>query len=263
MKHILLTGASGLVGTALRPWLAKTYDRVHLTDRQPLPSPPAANETFTQGDITELSFVSRLLDGVDGIAHLAGLVGAKYTYHDVLGPNFTGTYNIYEAARLAGISRVVYASSHHAVGFHPRGTPIDHTTAPRPDGYYGLSKAFGEATGSYFADAYGLHVLAIRIGYVGENVVNERRLHTWISARDLAQLIHLGLTAPDLGYQVVYGISENPDPFFDNANATRLGYRPQDRALDHLADPALSEAKPDETSLEGRLIGGQFCEVSP
>lgn len=262
MKHILLTGASGLVGTALRPWLAKAYDRVTLTDVRALPVPLSANEIFIQGDIVDLAFVSRLLEGVDGIVHLAGMVGAKYTYDDVLGPNFSGTYNVYEAARLAGISRVVYASSHHAVGFHPRGTAIDHTTAPRPDGYYGLSKAFGEATGSYFVDAYSLHVLAIRIGYVGENVVNERRLHTWISARDLAQLIHIGLTTPDLGYQVVYGVSENPDPFFDNSNAIRLGYVPQDRALDNLADPSLKDAQPDETSLEGRLIGGQFCEVS-
>ncbi len=258
MKRILLTGAAGIVGQALRPLLAARYEEILITDQAEAQG-VTGNETFVQGDITNLEFVSKLAARADGIVHLAGMVGPDFTFEEVLGPNIIGTRNIYEAARANGILQVVYASSHHAVGFYKRRDFIDHQTAPRPDSHYGLSKAFGEDAGSYFADKFGLNVLAIRIGYVGETVIDERRLHTWISPRDLAQLIHIGLATPDLGYEVVYGVSQNPDPFFDNSNAERLGYRPQDRAVDFLADPAILKAKPDPHSPEGIYVGGHFA----
>jgi len=259
-ERILLTGAAGIVGRALRPELAGRHREVLLTDLEPI-TDLAANERFEAGDIQDLDFVRSLARQVDGIVHLAGLVGAAYTFDQVLGPNIIGTHHVYEAARSEGVPQVVYASSHHAVGFMRRGEAIDHLTPHRPDSEYGLSKAFGESAGAYYADKFGLNILSIRIGYVGDEVSQERRLHTWISARDLAQLIEIGLDTPELGHQIVYGVSDNPDPFFDNANAHRLGYRPQDRASDQVTDPALLDAEPDLTTLVGATVGGGFGEV--
>jgi uronate dehydrogenase len=258
--HILLTGAAGIVGTAIRPFLREKYDRVILADLLPIES-LESNESFAPCDIANLDQLTGIAQQANGIIHLAGMVGADYSFDDVLQPNIVGTYNIYRAAHTAGISNVVYASSHHALGFIKRGTSIDDKTPHRPDSHYGLSKAFGESAGSYFCDNFGLNVLAIRIGFVGTEVTDERRLHTWISARDLAQLIHIGLSNPELGYEVVYGTSDNPDPFFDNSNAARLGYRPQDRAIDHLSNNLTPTNRPDESTIAGGCVGGGFAAV--
>ncbi len=258
MKRILLTGAAGIVGSALRPFLAARHNEVVLLDIAAI-SDCAANERFVQGNIADPSIVANIMSGVDGVVHLAGLVGPGYTFDEVLFPNIVGTHNVLEAACQSGVSHFIYASSHHVVGFYQRSDRIDHTTSPRPDSQYGLSKAFGESVSSYYADSFGIHVLAIRIGYVGRQVIDERRLHTWVSARDLAQLVDIGLRNAEPGYQVVYGVSETVDPFFDNSNATRLGYIPQDRAVEHLASKDLLRQQPDSDSLEGKYIGGHFA----
>ena len=260
MTRILLTGAAGIVGSALRPLLAERYPQVLLSDIVDMdPSVLADNEAFEQGDISDPDFVNRITSHVDGIVHLAGRVGPDYTFDQVLGPNIIGTHNVFSAAVSNGVKRVIYAGSHHAVGFLERGTKIDESTIPRPDSFYGISKAFGESVASYYSDRHGIHVLSIRIGFVGDEVVDERRLHTWISARDLCQLIDIGLSKEDLGHEVVYGVSENPAPFFDNSNAERLGYRPQDKAIEHLADDDILGTSADPNTIEGRYIGGHFA----
>lgn len=261
MNRVLLTGAAGIVGTALRPLLAQRYEHLLSTDQNPVQD-LAENEESVLGDIGDLSFVQELANGVDGIIHLAGMVGPDYTFDEVLGPNIVGTHNVLTAARFAKISHVAYASSHHAVGYFKRDDLVDHRTAPRPDSQYGLSKAYGESAGSFFADKYGLNVMAIRIGFVGDEVIDERRLHTWISPRDLAQLIHIGLSKKDLGFELVYGVSDVEAPFFDNSNALRLGYLPIDRAIDHLADQSILSTKPNPNSPEGVYVGGHFAASS-
>jgi uronate dehydrogenase len=260
VKTILLTGAAGIVGSLIRPLLSQHYSRVVLTDIAEV-NDVVENERFLRGDIVDSEFVIRAAAGVDAIIHLAGMVGPDYSFIDVLGPNIIGTHNIFNAARKQRIDRVVYASSHHAVGYYRRDQGIDDRAAPRPDSQYGLSKAFGESAGSYFWDKFGIHVLAIRIGYVGPQAIDERRLHTWISPRDLVQLIDIGTRTPNLGFQIVYGVSENPAPFFDNANATRLGYRPMDRATDHLADAKIAIERADPATLEGAMVGGPFASL--
>lgn len=258
MKGILLTGAAGIVGTALRPLLSQRYAHVVLTDISHI-TDIAKNESFVKGDIANLEFVKSLAERVDGIVHLAGMVGPDYSWDAVLQPNIVGTFNVYEAATAGKVKNVVYASSHHSVGFLRRGETIDETTAPRPDSFYGVSKAFGESLGVFFTDKFGLNVLAIRIGFVSDQVNDERRVHTWISARDLAQLVEIGLETEDLGYELVYGISDNPDPFFDNSNATRLGYRPKDNAENVVADPSILDQSPDQQTVEGAVVGGRFA----
>ncbi|MDF1850596.1 MAG: NAD(P)-dependent oxidoreductase [Verrucomicrobiales bacterium] len=259
MRRLLLTGAAGIVGNALRPLLRDHHEQVVLTDLLEIPGDELAeNETFLRGDLTDAPFVESLAEDIDGIVHLGGLVGPDFTFDEVMGANIAGTRNVFEAARIHDVPRVVYASSHHALGFLERTDPIDTTTAPRPDSFYGWSKAAGESLGAYYADKFGLKVLSIRIGFVGDSVIDERRLHTWISAQDLFQLVEIGLTHPDLSYDIVYGASDNPAPFFDNENAERLGYEPRDRSIDHLADPALLTTPPAEGP-EGKYIGGHFA----
>lgn len=259
-SRILLTGAAGRVGQALRPILREQYDHVLLTDIQTI-SDCQGVESFQQGDISDFETVRSLLKTCDGIVHLAGLVGAEPTFEESIGPNYIGTHNVFRAAVDSGIRNVVNASSHHTVGFMKRGDKIDHTTAPRPNSEYALSKAFGESAASYFADNFGLNILSIRIGYIGSDVSTERRLHTWISNRDLAQLIGIGLRTPDFGHQIVYGVSDCDEPFFDNSNAERLGYRPKDNSRDAATSSSVLDSKPDLNTIEGGLVGGGFAVV--
>jgi uronate dehydrogenase len=256
MKRILITGAAGIVGRAIRPQLAQ--DNLLLLTDLADPGPLAPEETHVAGDLADPDFVLSVTRNVAGIVHLGGLVGPDYTFEEVLGPNIVGTHNVLEAARRNGVPRVVYASSAHCVGFYRRGTHLDHATFPRPNGEYAVSKAYGEMAASYYADNFGLHVLAIRIGYVGDDLSKERRLRTWVSPRDLAQLVRIGLTR-DVGFEIVYGISNNPAPFFDNSNAARLGYRPLDNAADRVTDPSLLGAVPNLDSIEDGVVGGGFA----
>jgi uronate dehydrogenase len=260
MERILLTGAAGIVGSLIRPLMAQRYRQIILTDIVEVID-VGSNETFVQGDIADPSFVTHVSAGVDAVVHLAGKVGPDYTFEECLRANMVGTHNVFAAARTNGVARVVYASSHHAVGYWRRDDRIDAAAIPRPDSQYGLSKAFGESVASYYADKYDIRVLAIRIGFAAKRVIDERRLHTWISARDLMQLIDIGLTAPELTFEIVYGVSDNPDSFFDNSNAMRLGYRPQDRAVDHLENPEILNQHADPSTLDGALIGGHFAQL--
>ena len=256
--NVLLTGATGIVGRLLRPYIAATYDGVLLNGRSPI-TDLRPNETYQSGDICDPALVDRLVSQVEGVIHMAAVVGPDYTFEQTLGPNLVSVYHLFEAARRHGVKRIVYASTHHAVGFLERGTHVDETTPPRGDSWYGVTKACGEILAAHAADRYGLDVMSIRIGYVGEQVPDERRLHTWCSARDLASLIHIGLTGPQRGYHLVYGISRCPRPMFDNRYAESLGYRPQDSSLDHLADPRIANQSPDPANPEQRYIGGHFA----
>jgi uronate dehydrogenase len=154
----------------------------------------------------------------------------------ILGKNVIGTYNLFEAARRNGVRRVLYASSNHATGFYPRDQKIDHRVYPRPDTRYGASKVFGEALGSLYADKYGLQVLCIRIGNITPTPVDERRLSIWMSARDFAQLVRIGIEHPAIRFEIVYGVSGNDRTFYDNTNATRLGFHPVDNSEAHAAE---------------------------
>ncbi|MBG85418.1 MAG: hypothetical protein CMO80_00760 [Verrucomicrobiales bacterium] len=257
MNRILVTGAAGIVGQAVRPELARVHEHLVLSDLRTIDD-LAANESFEQGDLGDLEFLKSVAANVDAIVHLGGLVGAHYTFHEVMRPNLIGAHNIFEAARQAGITRVVYASSAHCVGFMKRGSAIDHTSPPRPNGEYAVSKVFGESLASYYADKFGMNILAIRIGYVGVDLSKERRLRTWVSARDLVQLIEIGLSQ-DVGFEITYGVSDNPEPFFDNSNAFRLGYRPQDRSVNFVSDTSVLSQEPDLRTLEDGVVGGGFA----
>ena len=256
--HIFMTGASGIVGSLLRPLLAERGTPVVVNSRGRL-SPLHKNESLAQGDICDVDFIEAQIASADAVIHLASSVGAAFTFEQVLGPNVQGMWNVLRACQRNG-TRLVYASSHHAIGFLTRGADTYGIDAPmHADSPYGLSKAFSELMARYFFDRYGLQSMGIRIGSLAEDVIDERRLHTWCSAGDLLQLIDIGLTRDDLGHRVVFGLSDNPDPFFENAAASEIGYAPKDKAVDNLADPILWNAQPDPKDPSTRFVGGFFA----
>jgi uronate dehydrogenase len=257
MRTIVITGAGGVVGRAIRPILLKTW-RLRLLDRVPIGDLQEGEEFFV-GDIADPIKLAEVFQGASAVIHLAGCTTEAEMPEQIAG-NIQGAWNVFEAARAAGIERVVFTSSHHVVGHYPRHRRIGPDVALRPDSRYGLTKAFGEQAGAFFADRYGLRVLVIRIGYVGDKPIDRRRLAIWTSPRDLAQLIEIGLNHPALRYSIVYGVSDNARSFFDNAAARRLGYVPQDSA-DDFTDAILSSCPPEDPSRVGsHVIGGTMAD---
>ena len=254
MKTVLITGAAGGVGSGLRRALAGKY-ALRLSDLRPVKN-LAPGETFMRADITKLPDFLRISRGVDAIVHLGGY-SVEGAWPRILKANITGCHNAYEAARRNGVPRFIFPTSNHAVGFYRRDETIDHRVYPKPDGRYGVSKVFGEALGSLYADKYGLRVLCIRIGNLNERPIDKRRLAIWISPRDLGQLVSIGVEHPDLRFEIVYGVSDNRRAWYDNANAQRLGYRPQDRAEDYAAE-VLAKEPPVTDERAETFQGGTF-----
>jgi len=257
MKLVMLTGAAGGVGRFLRPLLREHY-RLLLVDRVPI-GHLEEGERSVVCDVCERVALEPLMRSVDVVVHLAG-VSVEDDWQPILEANITGCYNTYESARQAGVARFIFASSNHAVGFYPRARTIDTDVTVLPDSRYGVSKAFGEALGALYAHKYGMGVLCIRIGNVATAPIDVRRLAIWISPRDLAQLVRIGIDHPDLGYEIVYGMSDNKRAWWDNAGALRLGYRPQDRSEDYAAD-VLANAAPPTGAPGDRLQGGPFVSA--
>ena len=260
MHRVLITGAGGGIGRSLRDTLRGVYPVLRLSDRVPLAPARAGNEgveEVDQTDIADMSAVRRMVEGVDGIIHLGGISGEN-TWEKILEGNILGLYNVFEAARRAGVQRIVMATSNHAVGFYPRAQTIDHKVVPRPDSRYGVSKAFSEALASLYADKHGIGFLCTRIGNFGPKPIDSRRLSIWISPRDYTQLARIGLEHPDIRFEIVYGVSNNQRSWYDNSNAYRLGYRPQDDSEPYAAEILAREASQPKDPIAERYQGGTF-----
>jgi uronate dehydrogenase len=255
MKTILMTGAAGRIGTFLRPELAGKYT-LRLSDIAPI-NDLRPGETFVRADISNLAEMLELTKGVDAVVHFGGQSG-EHDWDHILQANIIGFYNTLEAARLNGVKRFLVATSNHAVGFYRCDETIDHTVYPKPDSRYGVSKVFNEALSSLYADRYGMEMFCMRIGNVNHTPIDRRRLAIWISGRDMAQLVTIGIEHPDVRFEIVYGISDNDRTWFDNANARRLGYRPQDRSEPYANDILKREGAPG-TSPADIYQGGGHC----
>ena len=255
MKTILMTGAAGRIGTFLRPELAGKY-RLRLSDKRPVRN-LQPGESFMRADISKLSDMLKITKGVDAVVHFGGQSG-EHDWDHILSANIIGFHNALEAARRNGVKRFLVATSNHAVGFYRCDQTIDHRIYPKPDSRYGVSKVFNEALASLYADRYGMQMFCMRIGNVNHAPIDRRRLAIWISARDMAQLVTIGIEQPDLHFEIVYGISDNARAWFDNANAHRLGYRPQDSS-EQYADEILKRDGPPGTSPADIYQGGGHC----
>src|SRR3954452_16949039 len=257
MHRVLITGAGGRIGRGLRETLRGVYPILRLSDLVPI-SPARAGEEVDQTDIADMKSVERMVEGCDGIIHLGGISGES-TWEKILEGNIVGLYNTFEAARKAGVKRIVMATSNHAVGFYPRSQTIDHRVTVRPDSRYGVSKAFSEALASLYSDKHGMGFLCVRIGNYGTQPIDSRRLSIWVSPRDLTQLFRIGLEHPDVRYEIVYGVSGNQRSWYDNANAHRLGYKPQDDSEPYAAEILAREANQPKDPIAERYQGGTFC----
>ena len=258
-RRIVFTGASGGIGTMTRPLLAKLYPGLVLSDRVK-PKDLQPGETFVAADLTRPEEVAAAVKGAHSIIHLGGH-SVEGTWDQILQANIIGCYNVFEAARQAGVKRVIFASSNHAVGFYPRKRKIRTDVTVRPDSRYGVSKAFGEALGALYADKHGIAVTCLRIGNVGPCPLDVRRLSIWISPEDIVQLFRIGLEHPDIRFDILYGASDNEASWWDNSRARQLGYRPTGKAEDHRAQAEAAQAKIGPDPVGDLFQGGTFCSA--
>lgn len=261
--HILITGASGSIGRMLRPRLARDGRTLRLLDVTPpdTPAPEEDVETVT-ASVTDLGAMRAACEGVDAVIHLGG-ISSEGAWEDVLGVNIDGTRCVLEAARQTGVTRVVLASSNHAVGFWardeapPEGLPAD--VSPRPDTYYGVSKVAMEGLGRLYHARFGMDVLCLRIGTCVARPHSLRSLATWLSPDDAGRLVEACLSTPSLGFRLVWGISRNTRRWWSLASGEGIGFHPVDDAEVFAGEMIAEAGEPDLSDPIHRLVGGEFC----
>jgi uronate dehydrogenase len=249
MSVVLLTGAAGSIGTALRERLPDLGWDVRGFDRAPAPD-------GIVGDITSPADLDAAMPGAAAVVHLAGQP-TEAPWPVIRDANLEGTFQVFEAARRAGVKRIVYASSNHAVGFTPIGTDQPADLPPRPDTLYGVSKVFGEALGRYYVERYGFQVACLRIGTFEPKPPDMRSLATWLSPDDSARLVDACLRAPDLTYAIVWGTSNNTRRTWSLDAGRALGYEPQDDA-EAYADTVEQGTDPSDAFLGGGFTSPGF-----
>jgi uronate dehydrogenase len=247
VARVLITGAGGRIGRVLGARLPSPGWAVRLLDV----APQEGGGDVVQADIRDAAAMDSAMAGVSAVVHLAA-ISHDADFRTICDVNIEGTYELFEAARRAGIERFVYASTNHVVGLaRPSDGP---PPEPRPDGLYGVSKLFGEALGRLYADRFGMRVACVRIGSFAQRPTRARHLATWLSHSDGVRLFHVLLSAPDLRYAVVYGISANTRRWWDLEPARRLGYEPVDDAEVYVDEVLAEGSWPDgdpEVSYQG------------
>ena len=257
MPVIVITGAAGLVGSMLRPRLARPDRTLRLLDLVPLTAGPG--EETIQASVTDLDAMTAACQGADAVIHLAG-IPSEAPWPRILETNINGGYAAFEAARRAGTPRVIFASSNHAVGFSPRSEfPVPDYAFPVPDTYYGISKAATEAMAAMYHYRYGLDAICVRILSCFPRPANVRMLSTWLSPNDTGRLFEACLTADRPGFRVIFGVSANTrGGWVSLAEARALGYQPQDDAEAYAAEIIAEYGEPDPADPVLRYLGGEF-----
>lgn len=230
--RVLITGAAGAIGSALRTGLRAEYYRLRLTDVKPI-ADPESNEECITADIGDRAAIERMMQDVAAIVHLAG-VGGDYTLEDLWRVNARGMFDVFEAARLAGVRRIVFASSNHAFGCYPITERVSPLLPPRPDSLYGTFKAWGETMLRCYYERHGIRSVSLRIGTYRPQPIDQRSLATWLSPGDVARLVDVSLRHPDPGCLVVNGYSANTRIKTYDPNWGFLGYLPRDDAETHV-----------------------------
>ena len=257
---VLVTGAAGLLGTVLRHGLPQRGWAVRNLDVVPVDS-PEPGEQHLVADATDLAAMVDATRGVTAVVHLAG-IATESTWPAISHTNIDSTYCALEAARRAGVSRVVLASSNHATGYTPRpdgGLLREVDAPPRPDTYYGVSKVAMEALGSLYADRYGLDVVCLRIGSAFPEPTSTRHLSTWLSPGDTLRLVDAALTAPSPGFRIVWGGSANTRNWWDLTAARELGYEPADDAEGYAEALVAAHGEPDLADPVHGRVGGEYA----
>lgn len=261
MNRLLLTGAAGGLGKVLRERLPPLARTLRVSDIAALGAARGPHEEVVPCDLADKRAVDALLASCDAVVHLGG-VSVERPFEEVLEANIKGVFHVYEAARRHGVKRIVFASSNHVTGFYRQDERIDATAARRPDGYYGLSKSFGEDMAQFHYDRYGIETVSIRIGSSFPAPANRRMMSTWLSYDDLVQLVEKALFTPGVRHTVVYGMSANRDLWWNNRAAAVLGFAPEDSSEPFRAQV---EAQPPVAADDPNAIyqGGAFTAQGP
>lgn len=259
LKKLVLTGAAGRLGSHLREPLTGMAETLVSTDIVDDIGTLYSGETYLKADLASLDDMMSVLNGADMVVHM-GAYADEGPFEKLLGPNFVGAYNVWEAAYQNGLRRVIYASSIHAVGMHPKNEFIDTEVRHRPDTFYGLAKCFAEDLGSMYWDKRGLESIHMRILSCAQ-VNNSRALGSWLSYDDLVHLIQRSIDTPVAGFSIVYGVSNNDRAPVDNSKASFLGYRPKDNAEQFAEDILAAEPIQDPQDPGNFHQGGPFASV--
>lgn len=237
MKNILITGKNGTIGKVLKEGLSSKYNIYGIDISKPF-------DKYTKKcDISNINNLKKVINSfkdIDVIIHLAGDPRVNAPWESILKNNIIGTRNTYECAKELNIKKVVFASSNHATGLYERNISevgiININTPINPDSDYGVSKVFGEALAKKYYELFNISSICIRIGSVLEDDNpnhNERTKKTWLSHKDLIQLIEKSIDS-NIGFGIYYGVSNNKDRFWDISNAEKdLGYTPLDDGSRH------------------------------
>jgi hypothetical protein len=258
-ERILITGAAGKIGSLLRRSLRRSDRFLVLLDVAAQPDlDPGEPAALIVASITDQEAMDRACVDVDVVIHLGGISGGGATWDEYVNVNVNGTHVVLEAARRAGVSKVVVASSNHAVGFHRiiEGETVPDYLFARPDSYYGVSKVVGESLGSLYHDRYGMDVLCLRIGSYLEIPTASRNLWSWLSPGDCVRLFEASIAAPGAGFRVVWGVSANARGIVSLEEGFAIGYVPQDDAETYAGQ--LDGSPGSDASWAGEFIGGPF-----
>jgi uronate dehydrogenase len=262
-KRILFTGAAGGLGRRLREHLHQFADIVRLADLADI-GPAGPGEEVVQCDLADRDAVMKMCEGADAIIHFGG-VSTEVEFEPIMNGNILGMVNLYEAVHKLGIRRVVFASSNHTMGMYKTTDTVDAGMPTRPDGYYGLSKVFGEQISRYYWDRFGIETVCLRIGFCFPEPATHRQLATWLSLDDLVQLLRRALITPRVGHTIAFGVSDNPGKWWDDRHSRFLAYKPKDSSQ-QFADQVYSATGVDWTDMEDvtlKFQGGPFLNNGP
>jgi uronate dehydrogenase len=254
--RVALTGAAGRIGRRVLPGLADAGHDVRGLDLV-RPDEPWADGVVVADLASDDAALTEVLTGADAVVHLAA-IAEETDFASAVDTHLVLTHRVLDRARDLNVDRVVYASSNHAVGFTPRAAMVPIETRIRPDTFYGVGKAAAEALCSLYHDRHGLSVVCLRIGSFRERPTSRRELSTWLSVGDAVRLVDACLRAPDLGFAIIYGISNNTRAWWDLESGRAIGYHPLDDAEHWAAEIEATPPSADDES-DGRYVGGAFA----
>ena len=258
-ERILITGAAGRLGSELREKIAHLGATIRLADRVPIVDlrPGEEEAVFDLSDMRETIAAAT---GCDAIVHFGG-AALESPWQTILDANISGSYHLYEGARLGGAKRVVYASSVHAIGFHEIEAHIGVDAPVRPDSLYGVSKTFVESLGRLYWDKFGIETACLRIFSSFPEPADRRMLWSYLSFADCVRLVEAALTAPRVGHTIAFGLSDNAVKAVDNRGAGHLGFIPRDSSEPFRAKVEAAKPPLDPKAPSTLYLGGWFCDL--
>jgi len=260
-KRLLLTGAGGGLGKMLRERIKPWADVIRLSDVKDI-GPAGPGEEVVTCDLGDRKAVMDMLEGVDAVLHFGG-ISVEDEFETIMNANILGLHHLYEGVHKRGIKRVIYASSSHVVGYYPTTQVVDASMPLRPDCMYGVSKCFGEALSRYYYDRFGIETVCLRIGSSFDEPRNARMMTTFLAYDDLVELIRCALFTPRVGHTITFGVSDNPVRWWDNREASHLGFQAQRSSREFADRFPQTGTWSDPADVTALYQGGPFVTAGP